>query len=163
MWIIACLFSEEEFDPNDADHCATVRRVYKPVTALGRQPQSDVYIIGPNLHFHSDGTPIPSERQEYIWLPHILQKLKVPFTPLAALPVVDNRNALQYLLTSMGQILGSNHFSGLFMLSKLWFICTSCGGAQWWETDSYLHLTFSFPTTTPTLIHIHIHIHQPPT
>ncbi len=147
--LFGIIISEEDFDPDDPDHCA-VRRVYKPVTAVGRQPQSDVYVLGPKLHFRLDGTPIPPKRQEYLWLPHILQKLRVHFTPLDTLPVVGNRNALQHLVVSMGHIVGSNHFSGLFMLGKLCLAhLTLCCG------NSLFCFPPQLPLTTPTSTHAH--------
>ena len=50
---------------------------YKPVTWTGRQPGSDVIVIGQKLQFCSDGILIPIEMQEYIWIPEIIRKLHV--------------------------------------------------------------------------------------
>ena len=42
---------------------------YKPVTCTGRQPGSDVTVIEPELQFFKDGTLIPTDMQEYVWIP----------------------------------------------------------------------------------------------
>ena len=50
---------------------------YKAVVCTGRQPDSDVFILilGPSLQFTIHGNEIPVDRQEYVWVPEILDKL----------------------------------------------------------------------------------------
>ena len=72
----------------------------KPVTTLGRQPKSDVFVLGPNLHIAYDGE-IPRDKQTYVWIPSIMQKLRVPGFQAAAmdsLPHVSHRKILSNII-----------------------------------------------------------------
>ena len=83
---------------------------------MGRQPDSDVYVIGPNLQFFSDGTAIPVENQLYVWVPRILKKLKVSnlVQPIENLPRVQE--PLQQLMNGIVHIMGKNWPSAVFIL-----------------------------------------------
>ena len=107
------------------DGAQVMRRVVKPVTTLGRQPKSDVFVLGPNLHIVYDGE-IPPDKQMHVWIPSIMQKLRVPGFQAAAmdsLPHVSHRNPLKQHIEATSSILGRNLMSGLFMLGKR-FVCT---------------------------------------
>ena len=100
---------------SDSDNGVTQ---YKAVTCTGRQPGSDIYVIGPELQFFSDGTLIPTDTQEYVWIPEILRKLHVDkiSAPLNTLP--DVHHPLRRVLKGMFRACGDNFISALFMLSK---------------------------------------------
>jgi hypothetical protein len=103
-----------------------MKRVVKPVTTLGRQPKSDVFVLGPKLHIAYDGE-IPQDKQTYVWIPSIMQKLRVPGFQAAAmdsLAHVSHSNPLKQHIEITSSILGKNLLSGLFMLGKL-FACVS--------------------------------------
>ena len=82
-----------------------------PVICTGRQPNSDVYVIGPELQFNSDGTRIAPEKQQYIWIPQVLQKLHVDkvIAPHSTIPEVYH--PLRSLLKAMN-FLGSIYMLG---------------------------------------------------
>ena len=111
------IHSSEEDTGDGGTH---MRRVVKPVTVIGRQPESDVYVLGPNLHLTYDGE-IPPERRNYVWIPSILHKLRIPGfqgAAMASLPHVGHRNPLKIHIDTTSSILGRNLLSGLFMLGK---------------------------------------------
>ena len=37
------------------------------VTVAGKQPSSDTWVFGPNLHFDSNGKIVPEEEQTHYW------------------------------------------------------------------------------------------------
>ena len=83
---------------------------------MGRQPNSDVYVLGPNLQFFSDGTVVPIEEQIYVWVPRIIKKLKVSnlLHPLEKLPSVQQ--PLAKLMNGIIHIMGENWPSAVFIL-----------------------------------------------
>ncbi len=44
---------------------------------IGRQPESDVYILGRNIQFTMNGVPICEDQQEFVWVNEILSKIAV--------------------------------------------------------------------------------------
>ena len=83
---------------------------------MGRQPHSDIYVLGPNLQFFSDGTVVPVEEQKYVWVPRIMKKLKMSnlLHPLTQLPSVQH--PLNKLMNGVLQIMGENWPSAVFIL-----------------------------------------------
>lgn len=102
---------------SDSEDCESVH----PVEMMGRQPNSDVFVIGPTLQFTSQGDAIPPEDQTYLWIPYILKKLKVlsSVSPIAALPEVQD--PLKSVLGGLKKICGDNFISGMFVLG-MWAI-----------------------------------------
>ena len=86
-----------------------------PVICTGRQPNSDVYVIGPELQFNSDGTRIAPERQQYIWIPQVLQKLHVDkvIAPHSTIPEVYH--PLRSLLKAMKELSGDNFLGSIYI------------------------------------------------
>ena len=83
-----------------------------------------MYVVGPTLHFQSDGTPIPTDEQEYVWIPSILKKMKVRHSPISELPDLSPCNPLKAVLKGMRQLLGDNACSGIFILGEdAVFVC----------------------------------------
>ena len=74
---------------SDGESQSEEHKSLKPVTCAGRQPCSNVYIVGPELHFYSDGTEIPDGEREYMWVRSILKKLHVKHTPVTYMPSVE--------------------------------------------------------------------------
>lgn len=90
------------------------------MSCVGRQPGSDVFVLGPSVQFYRNGEPIQPENQVYLWVPEIMMKLK-SFTasPIVSLPTCGAaENPLEKLVVKMQQILGDNYLSGLFILGK---------------------------------------------
>ena len=102
---------EEELDLETARD-----QSYIAVCNIGRQPYSDVYVIGPDLQYTMEGELIAKEKQVYAWIPEILSKLKMPMSmiPMECLPVIED--PLGLLVSKMHDILGDNHISGLYIL-----------------------------------------------
>ena len=66
--------SESEVDTEiDVDSKSTM----KAVTCIGQQPNSNVFVLGPDPHFMSDGRFIEKESQEYKFIPSLLKQLGV--------------------------------------------------------------------------------------
>ena len=115
QYCIVTMFSSTGSDSESDDSDVTQ---YKAVTCTGRQPGSDIIIIGPELQFSSDGTLIPVEQQEYVWIPEILRKLHLDkiSAPLSTFPNVHH--PLRRVLKGMSGACGDNFISALFMLSE---------------------------------------------
>ena len=60
-------------DPNSSN-C-----IKKPILTLGRQPSSDVIVLSPTLHVTEDGTLIPFDKSEYVWVESIMKKTCHPY------------------------------------------------------------------------------------
>ena len=79
---------------------------------MGRQPNSDVYVIGPNLQFFSDGTVIPVADRLYVWVPRIMKVSNL----FEKLPSVQQ--PLNKLMNGIMHIMGENGPSAVFILGK---------------------------------------------
>lgn len=115
---MSCICSEDECD-SDSEVEGEPITTYKPVVCMGRQPHSDVYVLGPNLQFFSDGTVIPVEEQTYVWVPRIIKNLKISnlLHPITQLPSVHQ--PLNKLTNGILQIMGENWPSTIFILGML--------------------------------------------
>ena len=89
-----------------------------PVECLGRQEDSDVFVLGPSLQFWSNGEAIPPEQQQYVWIPYILKKLKVmdSISPIDKLPSVQN--PMRKVVKGLRKISGDNFPSSILMLGE---------------------------------------------
>ena len=123
--ILLCSSSaSDEAADSDSDDSQTERdqrpKEYMAVSCVGRQPGSDVFVLGPSIQFHRNGEPIQPDDQVYLWVPEIMIKLKSFTTsPIVSLPTsVTAENPLEKLVVKMQQILGDNYLSGLCILGK---------------------------------------------
>lgn len=93
-------------------------RSFHPVVCMGRQPNSDVYIIGPSLQFGSDGSAIRSDEQTYLWVPRVIQKLRLNniMHPIQALPAVSQ--PVNQLFEGLHCLTGNNFPSSIFVVGK---------------------------------------------
>ena len=41
-------------------------------TVIGRQPQHEVWVLGPNLHIDQDGHEISADESPFVWLSHLM-------------------------------------------------------------------------------------------
>ena len=75
---------------------------YKAVSCMGNQPDSDVFVFGPNLQVSSEGRVIPENEQEYIWIPEIIKKIGCVINPITALPPIQQplkqKGCIKYLV-----------------------------------------------------------------
>lgn len=108
-------YSSQQNVEDDTD--GTVQH-YLPVVCTGRQPGSDVFVVGTDLHFNSDGSRIAPDMQQYIWIPEILHKLHVDkiSAPLTMIPEV--LHPLRKLLKCMSRVSGDNFVGSIYMLSE---------------------------------------------
>ena len=93
----------------------------KPVTCIGRQPNSEVFILGPELQFTSAGVLIEKVVQEYKFIPTLLKQLGAlkcasPILNLPTLPA--DVDALHDAVEGIKRIGGENFMCGLFCLGK---------------------------------------------
>ena len=100
-------------DPNSSN-C-----MKKPILTLGRQPSSDVIVLSPTLHVTEDGTLIPFDKSEYVWVESIMKKEGVIPTGLIHsrhFPTCDK--PLEQLLSGLQELTQKNFLSSVFVLGK---------------------------------------------
>lgn len=90
---------------------------YEAVTCTGLQPNSDVFIFGPEFQVWYDGTLIPTNQQTFVWIDSILRKLPRPVNPLPPVPTYG-LNHLGTLLRGMRDIAGDNVLSGVYLFGR---------------------------------------------
>lgn len=90
----------------------------KPVTCIGLQPGSNVFVLGSNIQFYSDGRPVPPEEQKFKFIPFILGQLGVMqvTAPVHNLPEVDD--PLVQVIDGVYRVGGENATCGLFCLGN---------------------------------------------
>ena len=86
---------------------------------MGRQPGSQVFVLGPNLQFRSNGASIPQQEQTYVWVEYLLKKLKIinQIHPLNDLPCV--RRPLHTAVKGIKKLSGQNALSAVHVLGKI--------------------------------------------
>ncbi len=106
--------SEESANEDEGESIPTC----SPVLCMGRQLDSDTYVLGPSVQFTSDGVTIRTEEQKCIWVPWILKKMKVlnSIHPVSCLPVVQD--PMGNLLSGLSRLTGANWPSGMLMLGE---------------------------------------------
>ena len=50
------------------------KRIRKPILTLGKQPESDVFVLSPTVHVNKEGELIPFIDQKYVWVNEIINK-----------------------------------------------------------------------------------------
>ena len=90
----------------------------KPVTCIGLQPGSNVFVLGPEIRFYSNGSPVSPEDQKYKFIPFILAQLGVlqVSAPVYAIPQIDE--ALTQVVHGILRVGGENAMCGLFCLGN---------------------------------------------
>lgn len=109
--------SDSESD-DEADHIPVT---CKPAVCKGRQPDSDVYVLGPEIQFWSDGKPIPLEEQQYVWITHVLKRLHMTKICVPQSPLPSVRDPLKTLMKNLNVIMGANWISATFMLGECYY------------------------------------------
>ena len=74
-----------------------------------------MFVFGPSLQFSINGNEIPIDKQEYVWVPEIIDKL----LPGGVHPICDLThivNPLDFVVSGLNQIAGENIISGIFLL-----------------------------------------------
>ena len=89
---------------------------YKAVSCMGCQPDSDVYVIGPNLQVSSEGYIILENEQECVWIPDILKKVGCVVNPTTSLSPIQQ--PLKHVIEGLLKISGKNLPSALFVTGK---------------------------------------------
>ena len=90
-----------EDSDDESDDSATQ---YDAVTCSGRQPNSNVFVFGPNFQVRDNGDLIPAEDQRFIWIDEILHKLQRPLNPLSDHSFIH----LTKIVTGMHTLSGDN-------------------------------------------------------
>ncbi len=114
---IFCIISDMDDDNEPTQSVQVMSRKYKPVICSGRQPNSNIFVVGPLCHFENDGTVVAEKDQDFIWIPYVIRKLRKDgvMTPFPTLPTLSEP-PLQFLVKGMKSITGDNLISALFML-----------------------------------------------
>ena len=101
-----------ESDSEDED------KSLKPVTCIGLQPGSNVFVLGPHIQFYSNGRPVPPEEQKFKYISFLLRQLGVMqvSAPVYNLPEVDE--PLVQVIDGVYRVGGKNAMWGLFCLGK---------------------------------------------
>ena len=91
----------------------------KPVTCIGLQPGSDVFVLGPEIQFYCSGQSVPPEGQEYKFIPLLLTQMGVLqiSAPVYTLPEVSG-DPLNLVVRAIQRLGGENSMCGLFCLGK---------------------------------------------
>ncbi len=118
MPVFICRGVADSSDESGEDSSNSNLEHYLPVTCTGRQPESDVFVFGPNIQLDKHGRTIPSNEQRYLWVPHILDKLHRVVNPLPMIPQSLHGNALQDVVMGIQQLTGENIYSGVFLLGE---------------------------------------------
>lgn len=108
--------SESESDCDEETSHHPHPKALKPVVCKGWQPGSNTFVLGETLQFHSNGEIIPVDKQEYIFIPLILEKLGMAsaICPINTLPPIEN--PLYDVMEGIHQVAGDNHICALFCL-----------------------------------------------
>ena len=111
----------ESSNGSDLDTDDDQPKSIKPVCCIGRQPDSEVFVLGPKVQFWSDGRVLKPEDSEYKFIPKILDQLgllrtirPVEFLPHVVMP-------LQAVADGIFRVGGENAICGLFCLGM--FLC----------------------------------------
>ena len=101
---------------SDDEEGGALKKKFNPVVCSGRQPGTDIFIVGPELQFTKEGREIPVHDQDYVWVPYILKKLKKDcvISPLIMLPSLSH--PLKNLVEGLKAVTEENFISSLFIL-----------------------------------------------
>ena len=85
---------------------------------MGRQPGSNVFVLGPRLQFYSNGDSIPTEQQHYVWVDYLLKKLKIynQIHPINELPLI--RRPLRKAVKAIKKLSGENALSAVHVVGE---------------------------------------------
>ena len=97
---------------------STVGKVKKAVISVGRQPSSDTYVFGPNLHLSRKGLILSEEEQGFVWVEEAVRYYSVlpSATLLQHLPQSSSGNPLESLLLGFKALTQANFGSSVFVL-----------------------------------------------
>ena len=90
----------------------------KAVACMGRQPGSNVFVLGPGHQYYRNGVCIPQDQQQYVWINYLLKKLKIynHINPMNELPVV--RRPLHRAIKGLKKLSGQNALSAMHVLGE---------------------------------------------
>ena len=91
------------------------------VTCIGRQPDSDVYVLGQKMQFNMKGEPIAEEDQSYVWVEEILTGLGINQAEILGIPSdhQDDLTPMAPLLETLKGAIGEgNVYSGIMLIGK---------------------------------------------
>ena len=95
------------------------KRVRKTILTLGRQPDSDIFVLSPTIHVNDNGDIIPFEESTYVWVDSIAKKEGVVAsgaTFLRSLPECEE--PLDSLLVGLQELTQDNFYSAVFVLGR---------------------------------------------
>ena len=75
------------------------------------QPDSNVFVFGPNIQYDDNGNAIAEKDQIYVWVDGILKKLNQIVNPLTSVSSISH--ALKRVVRGVRKISGDNVMSGI--------------------------------------------------
>ena len=89
------------------------------VTCIGRQPDSNVYVVGPKMQFNMNGEAIAEEDQTFVWVEEILTELGINPAEILNIPSTldEHHSPISTLLETLQSVIGEgNVYSGIMVL-----------------------------------------------
>ena len=83
---------------------------------LGRQPNSEVWVINRKVQIDADGLIIPPNDRAYVFSPRLENKVLVD-PPMIKTPL--STDGMQQLVKAMREFLGENFMSGIMLIGAL--------------------------------------------
>ena len=100
-----------------------MRDTYEAVCCIGRQPNSDVWVLGENLQLNGDGVVVTAEETSIIWVKAILESERTAtHWPEVTLPLCSL--TLGEMVESLMSMLHHNGIAAVFTIGKLITICS---------------------------------------
>lgn len=82
---------------------------------IGRQPNSDTWVINEEIQIDASGALIPTEDRVYVYETSLVERISPPIT----ISTLDRGEALRELLLAMGGLFGENYYSSLCMIAGM--------------------------------------------
>ncbi|XP_068722173.1 uncharacterized protein [Montipora capricornis] len=92
------------------------KKEFHCVKVLGRQPNSEVWVINRKVQIDADGLIIPPNDRAYVFSPRLENKVLVD-PPMIKTPL--STDGMQQLVKAMREFLGENFMSGIMLIGAL--------------------------------------------
>ena len=101
-----------------------VQYIKKAAVCLGRQPDSNVWVLNDKVHLDTSGKQIPTDMSEYIWLGSMIGNRRnlsnvAPPSDAAMIPMKEQpKVALDRTLTSLKEAVDNNFVSAFILIAS---------------------------------------------
>lgn len=112
-----------QFSREQLERGVPVSYIKKAAVCLGRQPDSEFWVLNEDVHMDNTGATIPTESSKYIWLgsmignrnlPNIAPPFEACYIPMKNSPQV----ALDKTLLSLKEAVDNNYLSAFFLIAS---------------------------------------------